>query len=243
MADQDHPLELQRLDYPLDVAGQPLDAPGLPMLSRLAVPGQIDGDDAVVGRELADLVLPLFAVAAPAMEKDESRIASSRHLADDVQSVGGTDDLLDRPGVLPTGERGHGDPQEDASGQPRLHGQLRGSVDGSPNDPPEESMEATWPRRGTMGLIPDPPRPPRSHKATTTILDLDLVEFKRVPCLRRCRWGRRRVPGVPSAKTPESPPPSAPVGHFPEQNVIKNRPRHDGYRCVFRCFTPSRRHR
>jgi len=44
-------------------------------------------------------VLPVFAVAAPAVQEDEGRVALAADLADEAQPVAGTDDLLDRLGI------------------------------------------------------------------------------------------------------------------------------------------------
>jgi hypothetical protein len=39
------------------------------------VSGLIESDDAVIGDELLDLVLPVLAIAAPAVQEDEGRVA------------------------------------------------------------------------------------------------------------------------------------------------------------------------
>ena len=43
-----------------------------------------------------DLMFPVFAVAAPAVQEDERRVALAAYFADDVQSVVGTDGFPDR---------------------------------------------------------------------------------------------------------------------------------------------------
>ena len=96
MADEDHALQAQRLDHRLDVAGQAVGGPRLAALAGLAVPGLVDGDDAVIGGEHLDLVLPVLAVAAPAVQEDEGRVALAADLADDLQPVVGPEGLLDR---------------------------------------------------------------------------------------------------------------------------------------------------
>ena len=75
MADEDHALQAQRLDHRLDVAGQAVGGPRLAALAGLAVPGLVEGDDAVIGGEYLGLVLPVLAVAAPAVQEDEGRVA------------------------------------------------------------------------------------------------------------------------------------------------------------------------
>jgi len=57
------------------------------------VPGLVEGDDAVIGGEHLDLVLPVLAVAAPAVQEDEGRVALAADLADDLQPVVGTEGL------------------------------------------------------------------------------------------------------------------------------------------------------
>ena len=53
------------------------------------MPGLVEGDDAVIGREHLDLVLPVLAVAAPAVQEDEGRVALAADLPDDLQPVAG----------------------------------------------------------------------------------------------------------------------------------------------------------
>jgi hypothetical protein len=59
------------------------------------VPGLVEGDDAVIGGEHLDLVLPVLAVAAPAVQEDEGRVALAAYLADDLQPVGGAEGLVE----------------------------------------------------------------------------------------------------------------------------------------------------
>ena len=96
VADEDHALQAQRLDHRLDVAGQAIGGPRLAALAGLAVPGLVEGDDAVVAGEHLDLVLPVLAVPAPAVQEDKSRVALAADLADDLQPVVGPEGLLDR---------------------------------------------------------------------------------------------------------------------------------------------------
>jgi len=58
------------------------------------MPGLIDGDDAVIGGEHIDLVLPIFAISAPAVQEEEGGVAFAANLADDAQSVVGADGFL-----------------------------------------------------------------------------------------------------------------------------------------------------
>src|SRR5581483_88180 len=59
----------------------------------------IEDDDPVIAGEGADLVLPVLAVAAPAVQKDEGRVALAANFADEVQPVSGTEGFLDRHGI------------------------------------------------------------------------------------------------------------------------------------------------
>jgi hypothetical protein len=76
------------------------------------VSGLIEGDDTVIGGEGADLVLPVFAVAAPAVQEYETRVALAADLGDEAQPVVSTDGVLDewafcaplRLGAGPPGE-------------------------------------------------------------------------------------------------------------------------------------------
>ena len=101
MADEDHALEPQGLGHRLDIAGQAGCTPDLAVLPRFTVPGLIEGDDAVIGGEGAGLMLPVFAVAAPAVQEDEGRVAVAADLADEAQPVAGTDGLLDEGALAP----------------------------------------------------------------------------------------------------------------------------------------------
>jgi hypothetical protein len=76
VADEDHALEAQRLDHRLNVGGQAGGAPDLAALSRFTVPRLVEGDDAVISGEGLDLVLPVRAVAAPAVQEDQGRVAN-----------------------------------------------------------------------------------------------------------------------------------------------------------------------
>src|SRR6202022_3841498 len=87
-------LEAQGLGHRLDIAGQAGCTPDLAVLPRFTVPGLIEGDDAVIVGEGADLVLPVFAVAAPAVQEDEGRVALAADLADEAQPVAGADGFL-----------------------------------------------------------------------------------------------------------------------------------------------------
>jgi hypothetical protein len=64
VADEDHALQAQRLDHRLDVAGQAVGGPRLAALAGLAVPGLVEGDDAVIG--------------SPSVWASTSRITGSR---------------------------------------------------------------------------------------------------------------------------------------------------------------------
>jgi hypothetical protein len=114
VADEDHALQVQRLDHRLDVAGQAVGGPRLAALAGLAVPGLVEGDDAVIGGEPLDLVLPVLAVAVPAMQEDEGRVAPAADLADDPLPVVGPEGLLNRLdiGVAAEPERPKNSPAE-----------------------------------------------------------------------------------------------------------------------------------
>jgi hypothetical protein len=84
VADENHALQAQRLDHCLDVAGQAVGGPRLAVLAGLAVPSLVDGDDAVIGGKRPDLMLPVLAVSAPAVQEDKGRIALAADLADDL---------------------------------------------------------------------------------------------------------------------------------------------------------------
>jgi hypothetical protein len=99
VADENHALQAQRLDHCLDVAGQAVGGPRLAVLAGLAVPSLVDGEDAVIGGKRPDLMLPVLAVSAPAVQEDEGRIALAADLADDLQPVVGPEGLLDRLGI------------------------------------------------------------------------------------------------------------------------------------------------
>ena len=94
MADEDHVPEAERLDHRLHIAGQAGCTPDLAVLPRFAAPRLVEGDDAVIGGEGADLVLPVFAVRAPAVQEDEGRVALTPDLANETQPIAGTDGLL-----------------------------------------------------------------------------------------------------------------------------------------------------
>jgi hypothetical protein len=56
----------------------------LPVLTLLAVPRLIEGDDAVIAGERIDLMLPILAVATPAVEKDKCGVARAPDFANEV---------------------------------------------------------------------------------------------------------------------------------------------------------------
>ena len=64
------------------------------------MPGLVDGDDAVIGGEHPDLVLPVLTVTSPAVQEDEGCVAPASDLADDFQPVVGPKGLLDRLGRI-----------------------------------------------------------------------------------------------------------------------------------------------
>jgi hypothetical protein len=105
VADEDHALETERLHHRLDVGGESADGPHLTLLAGFAVAGLVERDDAVVRGERLDLVLPVCAVAAPAVQEDEGGVALAADFADDRQSVGGADGSLHRLGVGPAADR------------------------------------------------------------------------------------------------------------------------------------------
>src|SRR5581483_9863342 len=96
---------------------------------RFAVPGLVEGDDPVVGGERPDLMLPVLAVAAPAVQEHQGGIAPAADFADEFQSVVGLDDFLDRRGVR--GGAAHRRPEAQADnhrhqpGESGVHGCLR----------------------------------------------------------------------------------------------------------------------
>src|SRR5262249_35542062 len=90
----------------LDVAGQAADRPELAVLARLAVTRLIEGDDTIIRRKNINLMLPILAVAAPAVQEDEGGIPFAADLADDAQPILGTDRFPVRLGVPLIPERG-----------------------------------------------------------------------------------------------------------------------------------------
>jgi hypothetical protein len=90
----------------------------------------IEGDDAVIGGKFIDLMLPILAVAAPAVQEDEGGVPFAPDLADEAQSIVGSDSFFGRFGV-PSTPSGGSDKQRDArnrnhqSGESFLHNTAR----------------------------------------------------------------------------------------------------------------------
>jgi len=79
MADEYHPAEIQALHDGHDVLSEAFRRPDLPVRPGFAVAGEIDRHDRVSLREERNLVLPVPAVAAPAVYEDERRLAAPLH--------------------------------------------------------------------------------------------------------------------------------------------------------------------
>src|SRR5262249_30992625 len=116
------------VDDGFHVRGQTKTAPLHPILARFAMPGLVEGDDAVICGEHIDLILPELAVAAPTVQKHQGRVAFAADFTDDVQSVVGSNGL---PDWLVGGfAADNGRRQKEAgdggrhSGESRVHGQL-----------------------------------------------------------------------------------------------------------------------
>ena len=101
---------------------RPVDGPMLPVLARFAVPGLVDGDDAIVDGERVELVLPVLAVAAPAVQEDEGRITLTADVVGDRQAVGAAGRSLDR---LVVGEGHWRKEQQGEDGQAVANGSRR----------------------------------------------------------------------------------------------------------------------
>ena len=91
-ADEHDALQTQLRDHGLDVLAEAANRPVLASLARLPVTGQVDRDHAMILGEDRDLVVPQFAVAAPAVDKHQRGIALAPDGVVDGDAVGGQDD-------------------------------------------------------------------------------------------------------------------------------------------------------
>jgi len=83
------------LDHGFHIRGLTRSTPLFALLARLAGPGLIEGDDAVVGGELIDLILPVLAVAAPAVQEHQRGVALAADVTHQIHPVTASDGLFD----------------------------------------------------------------------------------------------------------------------------------------------------
>src|SRR5262249_17671220 len=132
MADEDHPLEPKRFCHRLNITRQSTGAPLFPVLARFAMARLIEGNDLIIAGEHIDLMLPVLPVAAPAMHEDKGSVALAADLANDAQSIFGTDRFLGRLGVALADQR-EGNQQQEAKNKQQgaresgIHGDLSNS--------------------------------------------------------------------------------------------------------------------
>jgi hypothetical protein len=115
MAHQHRPLQVELLQHRGHVAAERLHRIGLAFLARGAVTGQVDHHHAVRGREVLHLLVPVRAVAAPAVDEDQRGIP--------LALVGEVDgDAVGRGGRAGGGECRGGSGQGGNCGQQQQHG-------------------------------------------------------------------------------------------------------------------------
>ena len=85
--DEDDVVRADLADDGRDVTAERRHGPRLAARSRLAVPGQVDRDDAVSRREARHLVDPVGPIARPAMDEDEARVAGSVDVEHDRDAI------------------------------------------------------------------------------------------------------------------------------------------------------------
>jgi hypothetical protein len=87
MADEHDPLETEPLDHRPHVPGKGLHRPVLATQARRTVATEIEGDHPARLREVLDLRPPVGAVAGPAMNEDEGRLAAAGGFVLDGEAV------------------------------------------------------------------------------------------------------------------------------------------------------------
>ena len=87
MSHQHCSLELELVDHRRHVPGVGGHRPVLPFQAGLAVAPEVDRHDGVCLREFIDLGAPVAAVATPAVNEDQGRIAVSVHVESDLYAV------------------------------------------------------------------------------------------------------------------------------------------------------------
>ena len=121
MADQHHPVELQRQDHGLDVAAQAIHRPPGTIRPRGPMAPQVEGHHLVLPRERIDLLAPEGAVAGPAVDEDDGRLPLAADVVGDREAVLGPGRSLlhsgRRRGRGDEGGQGRGDHLASSPGQ------------------------------------------------------------------------------------------------------------------------------
>jgi hypothetical protein len=89
MPDQDHPAKVEGQHHGAHVLAQRFDRPGAALAAGLAMTGEVEGDHLAVVAEARDLLGPVAAVAAPAVDEDQRRLAAALGVIADGDAVGG----------------------------------------------------------------------------------------------------------------------------------------------------------
>jgi hypothetical protein len=116
------------------------------VLARFTVSRLIERDDTIVGCKDADLMLPVFAVAAPAVQEEQGRVPLAAYLADEVEPVRRPDGYLGRLGAAVAAQRGSNEKEgqkQRQKGGSRVHDDLR-------------KVEADSPEFRAIGMVANP---------------------------------------------------------------------------------------
>ena len=90
MADEHDLFKCEGFDYGGDIGAEGGYRPGLAVPAGLAVAGQVDGDGLVLRREDGQLLVPVVAVTAPAVDEDQGGRAVAVGLVVQGDAVGGS---------------------------------------------------------------------------------------------------------------------------------------------------------